>query len=54
MKQTLGILAAAVVLVILVGKPFYTVDEREQVLILQFGKPVGVKTEPGLKVKCCA
>jgi membrane protease subunit HflC len=51
MKQILGIVIAAIVFVILAGKPFYTVDEREQVLILQFGKPVGVKTEPGLKVK---
>jgi membrane protease subunit HflC len=51
MKQALGVIIAAVVFVVLAGKPFYTVDEREQVLILQFGKPVKVQTEPGLKVK---
>jgi membrane protease subunit HflC len=51
MKQIIGISVAALVLLVLVGKPFYTVDEREQVLILQFGKPVGVETEPGLKFK---
>jgi membrane protease subunit HflC len=51
MKQLGGIIIAALVLVVLVGQPFYTVDERNQALILQFGKPVGVETEPGLKFK---
>jgi membrane protease subunit HflC len=51
MKQIVGIIVAALVLVVLVGQPFYTVDERNQALILQFGKPVGVETEPGLKFK---
>ena len=51
MKQIVGIIVAALILVVLVGQPFYTVDERNQVLILQFGKPVGVETEPGLKFK---
>jgi len=51
MKQIVGIIVAALILVVLVGQPFYTVDERDQALILQFGKPVGVETEPGLKFK---
>ena len=51
MKQIVGIIVAALILVVLVGQPFYTVDERDQALILQFGKPVGVEIEPGLKFK---
>jgi membrane protease subunit HflC len=51
MKQIIGISVAALVLLVLVGQPFYTVDERNQALVLQFGKPVRVETEPGLKFK---
>ncbi|MFK8077315.1 MAG: protease modulator HflC [Granulosicoccus sp.] len=46
----LGIVAAAVLMV--VSGALYTVDETEQVIITQFGKPVGEpKTEAGLKFK---
>ena len=46
----LGIVAAAFLLV--VSGALYTVDETEQVIITQFGKPVGEpKTEAGLKFK---
>ena len=54
MKQaSLILLFAAVLLVILVvGGAFYVVNEAEQVVITQFGKPVGDPvTTPGLKVK---
>jgi membrane protease subunit HflC len=54
MKQaSLILLLAAVLLVILVvGGAFYVVNEAEQVVITQFGKPVGDPvTTPGLKVK---
>jgi len=51
MKQALGIALAAAVFCILAGRPFFMVDERQQVIILQFGKPVNVKTEPGLQWK---
>jgi modulator of FtsH protease HflC len=51
MGKIAGVVGLLVFLFLVVGKPFYTVDEREQAIILQFGKPVGVKTEPGLKVK---
>ena len=54
MKNTMGL----VLLVILglaafvVGNSIYTVDEVEQVIITQFGKPVGEPvTEAGLKFK---
>lgn len=30
---------------------FFIVDQRESALVLQFGEPVSVKTEPGLKFK---
>ncbi len=46
--SAVGLLVFAV---LVIGKPLYTVDEREQAIILQFGKPVRVQTEPGLKVK---
>lgn len=46
----LGIVAVAFLLV--VSGALYTVDETEQVIITQFGKPVGEpKTEAGLKFK---
>ena len=46
----LGLVAAAVLLV--VSGALYTVDETKQVIITQFGKPVGEpKTEAGLKFK---
>jgi membrane protease subunit HflC len=54
MKQaaliTFVVLAVAVVSVL--GGAFYIVDETQQVVITQFGDPVGTpKTTPGLKVK---
>lgn len=46
----LGLIAAAALLV--VSGALYTVDETKQVIITQFGKPVGdPKTEAGLKFK---
>lgn len=46
----LGVIVAATLLV--VSGAFYTVDETKQVIITQFGKPVGEpKTEAGLKFK---
>ncbi len=41
----LGVVAA------LVASSVFTVDERERVLVLQFGKVVDVRTEPGLGFK---
>ncbi len=53
MTKTITIVAAvAVAAVLIIGTPFYVVDETEQVIITQFGKPVGdAVIEPGLHVK---
>jgi len=51
MGKIAGFIGLLVFLFLVVGKPLYVVDEREQAIILQFGKPVRVQTEPGLKVK---
>lgn len=51
MKTTL-IPILAVVLIMAGNFMFYTVDEAEQAIIVQFGEPIGdVISEPGLKVK---
>ncbi|HVP83995.1 MAG TPA: protease modulator HflC [Rhizomicrobium sp.] len=44
-----GIVAAIVILISLFS--FYTINPREQVLLLQFGAPQRLVTEPGLHVK---
>jgi len=50
-----GVVVAAILALLVVGVisgAFYTVQETEQVVITQFGKPVGKPvTQPGLKVK---
>lgn len=46
---TIGIAALAVL--ILLGASFYSVDQREQVVITQFGEPVRVVKDPGLHMK---
>jgi len=54
MKQATLILVAAVFLIaaLVVGGAFYVVNEAEQVIITQFGKPVGDPViTPGLKMK---
>jgi len=51
MGKIAGFIGLLVLLFLVIGKPLYVVDEREQAIILQFGKPVRVQTEPGLKVK---
>lgn len=54
MKQATLILVAIVILVVVavMGGAFYIVNETEQVIITQFGEPIGVAvSEPGLKFK---
>jgi membrane protease subunit HflC len=52
MKQIAGLICAAIAGFIIVGQPFYTVDETEQVIITQFGRPVGgAVTDAGLHIK---
>ena len=54
MKHAVLILLVLVVLLVLLvlGGTFYVVDETQQVVITQFGEPIGdAKTTPGLKIK---
>ena len=52
MKRYAGIIAALVLGFFIFGQPFYTVNETEQVIITQFGKPVGdAVTDAGLHFK---
>lgn len=53
MNRAIGFAAAIVIVVVaIVGlSSVYTVTMTEQALLLQFGKPVGVITEPGLHAK---
>ena len=47
-----AIIVLAVVLLLIVSGAFYTIDQTEQVIITQFGQPVGdAITEPGLHFK---
>ena len=45
------LIAALVVLFVVVDGTLFTVDQTEQVLITQFGRPVRVITQPGLHAK---
>ena len=46
------LLAIGALLLVVVSSVFYTVDETEQVVITQFGRPIGdAITTPGLKLK---
>ena len=51
-SQLIGVVLGLVVLVLLAGKPLYTVTETNQAIITQFGNPIGDPvTEPGLHLK---
>ncbi|UCC79870.1 MAG: protease modulator HflC [Candidatus Zixiibacteriota bacterium] len=41
----------AILALIILAAAFYTVDQREQVVITQFGEPVRVVKDPGLHIK---
>lgn len=51
MRKTTYLLPILVVAVIAAFSSLFIVDEREQALVLQFGRVVGVKEEPGLYFK---
>ena len=51
MNTTIRILIGIAVTLILVSLITYTVDETEQVLVLQFGKPLNAVSEPGIHFK---
>ena len=51
-SQLIGVVVVLVLLVLLAGRPLYTVTEINQAIITQFGNPVGEPiTEPGLHLK---
>jgi modulator of FtsH protease HflC len=47
----IGLIVATVLILLIAGGAFYVVSETEQVVLTQFGKPVGQVTTPGLKIK---
>ena len=51
MNQIKPLIVALAILVILFASSAYVVDETEQVVITQFGRPVSAKVEPGLYFK---
>ncbi|MGH7038330.1 MAG: protease modulator HflC [Stellaceae bacterium] len=51
-RRTLLLSGAALIVIIIVAlNTFYTVDQTEQALVLQFGQPIQVMRTPGLHVK---
>ena len=51
-KKIIFLIVTSIIVLIVVLQSVYVVKETEQVVITQFGKPVGeAKTEPGLKFK---
>lgn len=50
-SRTKKILINATIAVILFTSTMFTVDQRQQVLILQFGEPIRVISTPGIKFK---
>ena len=51
MKNWRALLIGGVIAVLLVASSFYTVDVTEMVVVTQFGNPVSVVTDPGLRFK---
>lgn len=50
-RPLIAFIALIVVLLVLVDSSLFTVDQKEQVLITQFGQPVRVIRDPGLHTK---
>ena len=40
-NKILSIAVIVIIVFLVIGRPFYTVDETEQVIITQFGKQIG-------------
>jgi len=52
MKKIAIIIVAILIAGIFLARPFFTVDETQQVIVTQFGKPIGdAVTQPGLHFK---
>lgn len=50
-KRTIQIIASFCLAFFLISSSVFTVDQRQQVLVLQFGEPVRVINTPGIKFK---
>jgi membrane protease subunit HflC len=50
-KRIIQIIIAASVTLLLLSSTFFTVEQRQQVLVLQFGEPKRVIDSPGIKLK---
>ncbi len=51
MNRSIWLLPVAAVILVVIFSSVYVVDERQKALVLQFGRVVDVKTEPGLSFK---
>ncbi|WP_269716193.1 protease modulator HflC [Caulobacter sp. NIBR2454] len=50
-RNLVAIAAVVVVALIVLGNSIYQIDQRQQALVIRFGEPVRVVTDPGLKLK---
>jgi len=51
-KKTIGLIIAAIIIIIIGLNSMFILDETQQAIVTQFGKPVGeARTEPGLQFK---
>ena len=50
-KKTVRILVISTILLMIISGTIFTVDQRQQVLILQFGEPIRLIKTPGIKFK---
>lgn len=50
-SQTKKILAITIFALLVLSSALFTVDQRQQVLILQFGEPIRVINKPGIRIK---
>ena len=51
MKRLLLALVLCAAALVVLSSALYTVNETEQALVVRLGRPIGVETEPGLKIK---
>ena len=52
MRRISYLIPALVVILVLALSSVFIVDERNKALVLQFGRVVAIKEEPGLSSKC--
>lgn len=50
-KAKVFLIAVAVIILFILGNSFYILNQTEQAIVLQFGEPMRVVKEPGLKFK---